>query len=41
MVAERAADIIKGNVLPAEQNAKTWIAEDWDTKQRSLAGSEL
>jgi len=41
MVAERAADIIKGSVLPAEHNARTWIAEDWDSKQRSLAGIEL
>jgi len=41
MVAERAADIIKGSVLPAEQSARTWIAEDWDSKQRSLAGIEL
>ncbi len=41
MVAERAADIIKGSVLPAEQNAKVWIAEDWDSKQRSMAGIEL
>ncbi len=41
MVAERTADIIKGNVLPAEKNAKTWIAEDWQNKQRSLAGIEL
>jgi len=41
MVAERAADIIKDNVLPAEPNTKTWIAEDWENSQRSLAGFEL
>jgi len=41
MVAERAADIIKGSVLPADLQAKTWIAENWQSEQRSLAGVEL
>jgi len=41
MVAERAADIIKGSVLPVDSNAYTWIAEDWQNKQRNLAGEEL
>jgi len=41
MVAERAADIIKGNVLPADESAATWIAEDWQRKQRSVSGTNL
>jgi len=35
MLAERAADIIKGNVLAAETDAKVWIADDWEHSQRS------
>lgn len=34
MVAERAADIIKGQVLPP-QDMPTWIARDWQIRQRS------
>lgn len=39
MVAERAADIIKGNVLP-EVSAPVWIAEDWQNKQRNVKGGD-
>lgn len=38
MVAERAADIIKGKVLPAMTNAPVWIANEWQSKQRSADG---
>jgi len=41
MVAERAADIIKGGALPAEEHVKTWIADGWESKQRCLTGIEL
>jgi len=37
MVAERAADIIKGKLLPAENTVDVWIAADWQNKQRSTA----
>ena len=36
MVAERAADIIKGKLLPADTQARVWIAADWQNKQRSV-----
>ena len=36
MLAERAADIIKGNVTPADEQAKVWIASDWQNSQRSI-----
>lgn len=36
MVAERAADIIKGTVLPAAENTSVWIADKWEQTQRSL-----
>lgn len=38
MVAERAADIIKGTVLPAETNTPFWVADDWENKQRNVKG---
>ncbi len=41
MVAERAADIIKGDVLPADTSAKVWIANDWENQQRSKTGTDL
>jgi len=37
-VAERAADIIKGELLPSDANATAWIADDWETKQRNMQG---
>jgi len=40
MIAERAADIIKGKVLPAITNAPVWIADDWQTKQRNVKGGD-
>lgn len=40
MVAERAADIIKGNVLPAETDMPYWVADDWENKQRSVTGGD-
>ncbi len=36
MVAERAADIIKGKLLPADNMAKVWIADNWEQAQRNL-----
>lgn len=41
MVAERAADIIKGNVLPDAADAKVWIADNWENSQRSVLGGDL
>lgn len=38
MVAERAADIIKGNVLPAESDAAFWVADNWENQQRNVKG---
>ena len=38
MLAERASDIIKGNVLPAQTDIPVWVAEEWETKQRNSAG---
>lgn len=35
MLAERAADLIKGTSLPAEKHADTYIAEHWQTRQRT------
>jgi len=39
MVAERAADIIKGELLPAEKGATYWRAKNWETEQRHVSGS--
>jgi len=36
MVAERAADIIKGSVLPVA-DVPVWQPEQWQTKQREAA----
>ena len=38
MVAERAADIIKGKVLPEMSDAPVWIADDWLNRQRNVKG---
>jgi choline dehydrogenase len=37
MVAERASDLIKGRSLPAEV-VPTWIADNWESQQRSVTG---
>jgi choline dehydrogenase len=37
MVAEKAADIILGNESLPTANVETWIAPDWQTKQREKA----
>lgn len=39
MVAERAADLIRGQKLPAE-DAPVWVADGWETSQRSLSGGD-
>ena len=39
MVGERAADLIQGKQLPAEQ-APVWIADNWQSTQRSVSGSD-
>lgn len=39
MVAERAADLIRGRHLPAEQ-VPVWEPDHWDTHQRSVTGHE-
>lgn len=39
MVAERAADLIRGRHLPAEQ-VPVWEPDHWDTRQRSVTGHE-
>ena len=39
MVGERAADLIRGHVLPPEP-VPVWIADDWRTRQRSVDGGE-
>jgi len=39
MVAERAADIIRGQSLPSEEEP-VWVADDWQTTQRSIAGGD-
>lgn len=39
MVAERAADLIKGRSLPAEL-APVWEPDDWQTSQRSATGHQ-
>ena len=36
MVAERAADLIKENLLPADEGVPVWIAKDWKEQQRTL-----
>ena len=38
MVAERAADIIKGELLDADSSATYWQADGWQTEQRSKTG---
>ncbi len=38
MVAERAADLIKGSPLPPEE-VPLWVPDDWQTRQRSATGS--
>ena len=40
MLAERAADMIKGDVLPVDANAKVWIAADWRNSQRSTSAED-
>mgnify|MGYP003869389157 CR=1 FL=1 len=39
MVAERAADLIRGRHLPADE-APVWLADDWQTTQRSATGGD-
>ncbi|MFK8082560.1 MAG: choline dehydrogenase [Granulosicoccus sp.] len=39
MVGERAADLIRGQHLPAE-DVPVWIANDWETTQRSVEGGD-
>ncbi len=39
MVAERAADLIRGQQLPAE-DAPVWVADDWKSSQRSVSGGD-
>ena len=39
MVGERAADLILGKQLQAEY-AAVWVADDWETRQRSVAGRD-
>ena len=41
MLAERAADIIKGEVQAAEADAPVWIAEDWQNQQRNVKGEPV
>lgn len=36
MVAERAADLIRGRSLPPDDQVPVWIAADWQQQQRSL-----
>jgi choline dehydrogenase len=38
MVGERASDLIKGVSL-APEPAPVWIADDWQTRQRSKTGA--
>ncbi len=38
MVAERAADIIKGEVLAPMHDTPVWIARDWQNQQRNVEG---
>ena len=37
MVAERAADIIRHQLLPAEPDVPVWVADNWQTRQRNTA----
>ena len=39
MVAERAADLIRGQTLPSEA-VPVWIADDWRERQRSASGGD-
>ena len=39
MVAERAADLIRNQHLPAEE-VPVWEPDDWETSQRSVTGHE-
>ena len=39
MVAERAADLIRGRTLPPEE-VPVWIADDWRERQRSATGGD-
>ena len=39
MVAERAADLIRGRALAAEAEP-VWIADEWRTRQRSASGGD-
>ncbi len=41
MIAERAADIIKGELLPEQADVQTWIAKDWENKQRNVEATTL
>lgn len=37
MLAERAADLIKGAVLPADEPVEVYLADKWQTRQRASA----
>ena len=37
MLAERAADLIKGAVLPADESVEVYLADKWQTRQRASA----
>ena len=39
MVAERAADLIRDQSLPADTDVPVWIADGWESSQRSLTAS--
>jgi choline dehydrogenase len=39
MVGERAADLIRGRTLPAE-DAPVWEPDDWQNRQRSVTGHD-
>ncbi|MDF2781988.1 MAG: choline dehydrogenase, partial [Geminicoccaceae bacterium] len=41
MLAEKAADLIRGREPPEPIEAPVWIAPDWETKQRTTPTIEL
>ncbi len=41
MVAERAADIIRGTLMPEDTSAPVWIPDNWESMQRNKSGGPM